>query len=157
MLLTDILDPACVIVPMKSADKRSAIEELVNVLADQGQTDDRARLLAAVMEREATRSTGIGNAMAIPHGKCPCVDRLVMAIGRPAQPIDFDAIDGKPVSLIVLLASPIDQTGPHIQALARISRLMSQEAVRLRLVAAQSGAELYSILQRQETATDPRP
>jgi len=150
VILTDILDPECVIVPMHATEKRSAIEELVNVLAQAGKTDDAPRLLAAVLDREATRTTGIGNGLAIPHGKCASVSSLVMAIGKPAQPIDFEAIDGKPVSLIVLLASPFDQTGPHIQALARISRLMTIEAFRLRLLEAETGEQLYEGLRRQE-------
>jgi fructose-specific phosphotransferase system IIA component len=150
VVLTDILDAACVVVPMQAADKRSAIEELVNVLADHGKTADRAKLLAAVMEREATRSTGIGNGLGIPHGKSASVSRLVMAIGKPGQPIDFDSVDGKPVTLIVLLASPPDQTGPHIQALARISRLMTIESFRHRLIQSPSAEELYRTLQQQE-------
>lgn len=150
MLLSDILDPACVVVPMKSTDKRSAIEELVVVLDEHGKTSDPDRLLAAVMEREATCSTGIGNGLAIPHGKSTTVKELAMAIGKPAKPIDFESVDGQPVSLVVLLASPPDQTGPHIQALARISRLMTIEPFRLRLIQAQSGEELYAAIQRQE-------
>ncbi|MDD4892017.1 MAG: PTS sugar transporter subunit IIA [Phycisphaerae bacterium] len=157
MQLTEILDPACVIVPMKATDKRSAIEELVAVLADCGKTKDRGKLLSAVMEREATRSTGIGNGLAIPHGKTAAVDQLVMAVGKPAQPIYFDSVDGKPVTLMVLLASPLDQTGPHIQALARISRLMTIEPFRLRLLAAPTASDLYAMLQRQESEmTDHR-
>ncbi|MCG3181878.1 MAG: PTS system fructose-specific EIIABC component [Phycisphaerae bacterium] len=150
MVLTEILDPNCILAPMKASDKRGAIEELVAVLADQGKTSDKAKLLQAVMEREATRTTGIGNGLAIPHGKSASVSALVMAIGKPASPIEFEAIDGKPVSLIVLLASPFDQTGPHIQALARISRLMTIESFRDRLIAAESGQALFSIIQRQE-------
>jgi len=150
VVLTEILDLACVVVPMQAGDKRAAIEELVNVLAEHGKTTDRAKLLAAVMEREATRSTGIGNGLAIPHGKSSSVSDLVMAIGKPAKPIDFESVDGKPVTLIVLLASPLDQTGPHIQALARISRLMTIEPFRLRLLAADSAATLYATLERQE-------
>lgn len=150
MLLTEILDPACVVVPMNAGDKRTAIEELVDLLATCGKADDPARLLAAVMEREATRSTGIGNGLAIPHGKSASVNELVMAIGKPAKPIDFESIDGQPVSLIILLASPLDQTGPHIQALARISRLMTIEPFRLRLLQVSSGDELYESLRKQE-------
>lgn len=151
MVLTEILDPAGIIVPMKATDKRSAIDELVGALAAAGKTSDREKLLSAVMEREATRTTGIGNGLAIPHGKSDSVSDLVMAIGKPAQPIDFDAIDGKPVSLIVLLASPYDQTGPHIQALARISRLMTIESFRQRLIDASSAQQLYSAIQQQES------
>ena len=151
MLLTDILAPNCVLVPMQAADKRAAIEELVNLLADAGKSNDRAKLLAAVMEREATRSTGIGNGLAIPHGKSATVTQLTMAIGKPAQPIEFESIDGRPVSLIVLLASPPDQTGPHIQALARVSRLMTIESFRIKLMATTSPDELYELLRKQES------
>ena len=150
MVLTEILDPKCVIVPMQATQKRQAIEELVDRLAEQGRTSDRDKLLAAVMEREATRTTGIGNGLAIPHGKCSSVSDLVMAIGKPKTPIDFEAIDGKPVSLIVLLASPFDQTGPHIQALARISRLMTIESFRQRLIEANSADALFDMIRRQE-------
>jgi fructose-specific phosphotransferase system IIA component len=152
VVLTEILDPKCIVVPIKATDKRSAIEELVNVLADAGKTDDAGKLLSAVLEREATRTTGIGNGLAIPHGKSASVSDLVMAIGKPTadKPIDFDAIDSKPVSLIVLLASPFDQTGPHIQALARISRLMTIESFRQRLMDAESADALYAAIREQE-------
>lgn len=156
MLLTDILDPACVVVPMQATDKRAAIEELVNALADAGRSTDRAKLLQAVLEREATRSTGVGNGLAIPHGKSSSVSGLAVAIGRPAAPIAFDSVDSKPVSLIVLLASAPEQTGPHIQALARISRLMTIEPFRLRLLQAGNASDLYSILQQQESRLDGR-
>ena len=151
MLLTDIMTPNCVLVPMRAAEKRAAIEELVDVLVETGQSTDRAKLLAAVMEREATRSTGIGNGLAIPHGKSATVKHLTMAIGKPAQPIEFESIDGKPVSLIVLLASPPDQTGPHIQALARVSRLMTIESFRIKLMQTTSPGELYELLRKQES------
>src|ERR1700683_1301181 len=128
MRLTEILKPQNIKVPLAATTKNEAIAELVQLLADNGQITDAKKVLDAVLEREATRTTGIGNGLAIPHGKCSGVDHLVVAIGKPEKPIEFDAIDGRPVNLIVLLASPPDQTGPHIQALARISRLMTVEA-----------------------------
>src|SRR3984957_10813137 len=124
MQLTDILKPGNIKVPLAAKTKNEAIAELVQVLADNGQITDAKKVLDAVLEREATRTTGIGNGLAIPHGKCPGTDHLVMAIGKPLTPIDFNSIDGKPVSLVWLLTSPPDKTGPHIHALARISRLM---------------------------------
>lgn len=151
MLLTDILDSSCVKVPMAATDKRGTIEELVNALADHGDVTDRKALLNAVMEREATRTTGIGTGLAIPHGKSPSVTKLVMAIGKPAKPIDFDSIDHKPVSLVVLLASPPDKAGPHIQALARISRLMTIESFRDALDKATTSQQVYEVIARQET------
>ena len=101
----------------------------------------------------ATRTTGIGQGLAIPHGKSDSVTRLVMAIGKPATPIEFQSIDKQPVQLIVLLASPPDRTSDHIQALARISRLMTMRDFRERVYAAQDAEELYSLLESQELAT----
>ena len=119
--------------------KAEAIGELVTLLADNGELTDPKKVLDAVLEREATRTTGIGNGLAIPHGKCTGTDHLVMAIGRPGTPIDFQAIDGRPVNLIWLLASPPDKTGPHIHALARISRLMTIDKFRHALAESQDG------------------
>jgi len=100
--------------------------------------------------REQTRSTGIGSGIAIPHGKCKAVKELVMAIGIAHEPIDFESVDDKPVTIVILLVSPTDQTGPHIQALARISRLMLDEQFRQSLEKAGSAEELYELLSKKE-------
>ena len=151
MILTQILQPTCVKVPLEGADKESAIIELVDLLAASNQLIDKERVLDAVLVREQTRSTGIGSSIAIPHGKCNGVDELVMAIGIAKTAIEFDSIDGKPVSIIVLLASPIDHTGPHIQALARISRLMLDEDFKQRLLNSESPEELYELISKKES------
>lgn len=151
MKLTDVLKPNCVKVPLAGGDSTAVIEELVELLASAGLLGNRRLVLQAVLEREARRSTGIGHGLAIPHGKTTECDRLVIAIGKPAQPIDFNAIDGKPVSLIALLASPLDQTGPHIQALARISRLMTIDSVRSAMLQAQTADELYRVIANHES------
>jgi mannitol/fructose-specific phosphotransferase system IIA component (Ntr-type) len=102
------------------------------------------------MIREQTRSTGIGSGIAIPHGKCAGVKELVMAIGIISDPIDFDSIDHKPVSIIVLLVSPMDRTGPHIQALARISRLLLDEELKAKMEKATSAAQVYELISTKE-------
>ncbi|MBW8036144.1 MAG: PTS sugar transporter subunit IIA [Planctomycetes bacterium] len=150
MILTQILQPTCVKVPLEGVDKESAIIELVDLLAASNQLVDKESVLEAVLVREQTRSTGIGSSIAIPHGKCSGVDELVMAIGIAHNPIEFDSIDGKPVSIIVLLASPIDRTGPHIQALARISRLMLDEDFKQKLQNSDSPEELYELISKKE-------
>ena len=152
MRLTEILKAQNIKVPLTSASKSDAIKELVDLLAANGEVSDSRRVLDSVLERESTRTTGIGNGLAIPHGKCTGTDHLVMAIGRPQQPIDFQAIDGRPVNLIWLLASPPDKTGPHIHALARISRLMTIEKFRQALAAATSSQQLYDAIVQQEAA-----
>ena len=121
MRLTEILKPQNIKVPLVATTKNEAIAELVQLLADSGQITDAKKVLDAVLERESTRTTGIGNGLAIPHGKCSGTPDLVMAIGKPASPIDFQSIDGRPVTVIWMLTSPPDKTGPHIHALARIS------------------------------------
>ena len=135
MRLLEILKPENVKVPLEATTKNDAIAELVNLLAKNGSVTDARKVLDAVLERESTRTTGIGNGLAIPHGKCAGTKELVMAIGKAATPIDFQAIDGRPVTLIWLLTSPPDKTGPHIHALARISRLMTIDKFRQNLMA----------------------
>lgn len=119
MILTRILRPSCIKVPVESRDKKSVITELVDLLDANRLLSDRDVALQSVLAREQTRSTGIGGRIAIPHGKCKAVSELVIALGIAQQPIDFDSIDGKPVTIIILLISPADQTGPHIQAWPR--------------------------------------
>jgi fructose-specific phosphotransferase system IIA component len=152
MRLTEILKPQNIKVPLASQAKAAAIGELVAMLAENGEVTDAKRVLDAVLEREATRTTGIGNGLAIPHGKCTGTDHLVMAIGRPATPIDFQAIDGRPVSLIWLLTSPPDKTGPHIHALARISRLMTIDRFRQALNEAKTAQEIFDTIVKQENS-----
>jgi len=152
MRLTEILKPQNILTPMSATTKNQAIGELVALLAKNGEIQDANSVLNAVLEREMTRTTGIGNGLAIPHGKCSGTSQLVMAIGKLTTPIDFQAIDGRPVNLIWLLTSPPDKTGPHIHALARISRLMTSDKFRQALTQAKSAQEIYDVIVQQENA-----
>src|SRR6266550_3576123 len=150
MRLTEILKPQNIKTPLEATTKSEAIGELVSLLSANAEVSDAKKVLDAVLERESTRTTGIGNGLAIPHGKCTGTDHLVMAIGRPKTPIDFQAIDGRPVSLIWLLTSPPDKTGPHIHALARISRLMTIDRFRHALAEAATPQEIFDAIVKQE-------
>jgi fructose-specific phosphotransferase system IIA component len=150
MTLTQILQPTCVKVPLESKDKKCVITELVDLLDASHLLLDRTMALEAVQAREQTRSTGIGSGIAIPHGKCKAVKELVMAIGIAHEPIDFESVDGKPATIVILLVSPVDQTGPHIQALARISRLMLDEEFKHELETSESPEQVYEILSNKE-------
>ncbi|HNO76562.1 MAG TPA: PTS sugar transporter subunit IIA [Phycisphaerae bacterium] len=150
MKLSDILSPESIRVPLASHEKIDAITELVDVLDTCGKLTDKQAVLRAVLEREETRSTGIGFGLAVPHGKSIACTSLVMALGLPETPIDFGSSDGEPVELIALLASPPDKTGPHIQALARISRLMLLGKFRKEVLAAKTPDEVYAILVKHE-------
>ncbi len=145
MKITDILSPTAVTVPLRSTEKKAVIDELVDVLDGAGLIEDPETLKRVVWDREQQRSTGIGDGLAIPHGKSSCAKDLVIAVGRPATPIDFDAVDGQPVQLVVLLASPPDRTAEHIQALGRISRMLSKREVRQAAYAAESAEDLYRL------------
>ncbi|MCK4340504.1 MAG: PTS sugar transporter subunit IIA [Phycisphaerae bacterium] len=151
MELSKLLTPDRICVPLQAADKTGAITELIDLLAEGGVLLNRDAALDAVLTREAERTTGIGYGLAIPHGKSDGCDRLIMAAGKPASPVDFQSLDGRPVSFIVLLISPPDQTGPHIQALAKISRLMNIEEFREAVDQAATANELHQAIATSES------
>jgi mannitol/fructose-specific phosphotransferase system IIA component (Ntr-type) len=150
MKITSVLKETCVRVPLKATDKTAAITELVDVLDETGQLVNRDDVLGAVLNREQTRSTGIGLGLAVPHGKSHGCNSLAMAIGKPAVPLEFDAIDGRPCQFIVLLTSPVDKTGPHIQALAGISRLWQNEGFRRQILEATTAEELFAAIKEHD-------
>ena len=151
MRLIDILRADCVKLPLAATTKQEAIYELVDLLADRGIIANREELKNTVWQREMTRTTGIGHGVAIPHGKVSDCKSLTLAIGKTSKPIEFNAVDKKPVELIFLLVSPIDQTGPHIQALASISRLLINPSFRAAVRGASSSQELYRYIETQES------
>ncbi len=146
MQISDILDLNCVIVPLQADNKTQAITEMVRHLDKTGHIRDFNIALKAVLERESVRSTGVGQKFAIPHGKTNAADNLVMAVARTEKPIEFQSVDNQPVELIFLLISPTGRTGPHIQALARISRIMTDPVLHDRIWAAYTAEELYNCL-----------
>jgi fructose-specific phosphotransferase system IIA component len=150
MLLTEILTEKRIKAPLLATTKQEAIAELLDLLVADGAIADRDKALAAVMDRENTRTTGIGNHIAIPHGKTTAVSELAMAIGLAATPIEFESIDHRPVSLVILVVSPLDQTGPHIQALAHISRLLSNDPFRNKLIAAPNAHDAMKLIKAEE-------
>lgn len=152
MKLLDILSVDCIKVPAEATDKQGVINELVDMLALRGKVAQPAALKEAVWTREQTRTTGIGHGLAIPHGKSAGVNSLAIAIAKPTPPMEFAAIDGKPVRLVILLASPPDKTSDHIQALAGISKLMSIEEFRQKVYATTTAVELYELFKSQEAA-----
>lgn len=150
MLLSDLLSPERIRIPLTAHSKEELLRELVGVVTGSDRKEDREDVLRAVREREAVLSTGIGHGVAIPHGKSSAVDELRMAAGRVAEPIEFDALDGQPVSLVFLLVGPESAAGPHIKALSRISRIVRRDDVRERLIAAQTPEEFLRALQDAE-------
>jgi len=132
-------------VRLASTDRKSAIYELVDALAEAGSISDRDTIKELVWERELQRTTGIGEGLAIPHARCDKLESLVMAMGRPRTPIDFASPDKRPVELVILLVSPSDNTADHIQALGRISRLMVDRTFREAAYATETSQELFDL------------
>ena len=152
MLLTELLAADRVRVPLAAESKDAVLEELVAILHASGAVTDPAAVLRAVHHREAQLSTGIGNGVAIPHGKAEGVEGLTMAAGISAGPVDFAALDGQPVRLFFLLVGPESAAGAHVKALSRISRLVRSEETRRRLVEAASPGEFMALISDAEAA-----
>jgi fructose PTS system EIIBC or EIIC component len=150
MRLTDIIKPANVKVPLAATNKTDAIKELINLLADHGDVADAAKVLGVVLDREATRTTGIGYGLAIPHGKTAGTSAVTMAIGKCSTPIDFQAIDGRPVSIVWLLVSPPDKSVVHIATLARITKLMMKDKFRIEMNRATEADAVLKLIAQEE-------
>lgn len=150
MLLTELLTADRIKVPLGSSTKHDVLRELVSLVAA-GQTPAvAAAILTAVLEREAVLSTGVGAGVAIPHGKTPVVDQLVMAAGVVRSPLEFDALDGEPVELFFMLVGPESASGAHVKALSRISRLLRREQLRNGLRASETSHEFLDIVRASE-------
>ena len=150
MKLTEILTKSRIDLDLAAHDKDEIIERLVDLVALDLEKVDREPVLKAVQAREELMSTGVGNGVAIPHCKTDAVDSIVAAFGRCCEPVDYDALDGKPVSLVFLLVGPEDAAGPHIKALSRISRLLSYDEFRTRLTRAKTAEEILDAISDEE-------
>lgn len=152
MLLTELLKPERIKIPLTSTGKDDLLRELVDVIDSHVALDDPEDVLRAVREREEVLSTAIGNGVAIPHGKSGSVPALALAAGVTREGVNFDALDGRPVNLFFLLVGPDSAAGDHVKALSRISRLLRRDSFRARLAEASSPEEFYSILVEAEAA-----
>lgn len=150
VLLSDLLTPERIRVPMSAVDKCGAIRELVRLLAECS-GGDYHDLLAAVEEREGVLSTGIGHGVAVPHGRSAALRRLFLICGSSPHPIPFDALDGEPLRLFFLLVGPEAAAGQHVRALSRIARSVRRDAVRDRLVRARTPDDFLQALLEAES------
>jgi mannitol/fructose-specific phosphotransferase system IIA component (Ntr-type) len=146
MIVSELLCRQSVLVPLNAVDLQRAVAALVEVLAVPGSAASRAAIRAAVMAREAAGSTGIGSGVAIPHARIPGLPRTVMAAGRAVRPIDFSSSDGKPVSLVFLLAIPAEDPHSYLPVLAGLSRLASDERLLRRLARAAGPDEFFDLV-----------
>ena len=150
MKITTFLKREFIIKELQAATKEAVLAELAAVLMPAGSTDDQDNMVRVLMDRERLGSTGIGDGIAIPHGKIGGLDDLRIAIGRSHQGVDFNALDGKPAHLFFLLMVPENSAGQHLKVLARISRLLKDNVLRKNLMEAKSAAELFNLLVEQD-------
>ena len=135
-----------ILLGLNGSTKGDVIDELLDFMVETGKISDRKAAYKAVSEREKKMSTGMHHGIAIPHGKTDTVNSLVAVIGVKKEGIDFDALDKELSRIFVMTVSPANRAGPHIQFLAEISRLLNEEAVRDRIVAAESVEDIYNVV-----------
>lgn len=145
MTLTDLLAPQAVISPLRANGKKQALLELAVHAAHLTGLPERD-LFEALQQRERLGSTGIGDGIAIPHGRMPGIERLVGLFARADRPIDFEALDGQPVDLIFVLIAPEGAGADHLKALARVARVLRNPAVLEQVRAVRDPAAIYAIL-----------
>ncbi len=150
MKLADLLNKDLIKVPLDKKNKEEVIGELIDILVENGKVKNRAAVVKAVMEREKVMSTGVGDGVAIPHGKADGVNDVVAAFGISKQEINFLSIDEKPVHLVFLLIASPDATGPHLKALSRVSRLLNKKEFRTKLLYAKSSSDVLEMIREEE-------
>jgi len=150
MKLLEILSPTVVKVGIKSLDKEEAFEELIDLLVQAGKVKDRERALQAIYTREEMRSTGIGNGVAIPHGKDESIEQITAAAGTSTEGIEFDAIDGQPVHLVFLVLAEANNPGPHLQTLSEIATCLNVPETYEKLIHARTPGDFLGVLEQSD-------
>jgi PTS system nitrogen regulatory IIA component len=149
MKIVEFLRPECVIDSLTGQTGQAVLAELCRPLA-QTQRADGQRLLETLLEREKLGSTGIGEGVAIPHGKVPGLPALMASFGRAPAGVDFRAIDGKPTYLFFALFAPENSAGAHLKALARISRIFKNPGFRETILKAADAGEIFRLIEAED-------
>ena len=150
MKITEFLDKKGIKLDMQSTEKEDALKELVELLAEVKDIGDKKVILKALVERESLGSTGIGQGIAIPHGKTDKLKEIVAVLGISRGGVNFEALDGEAVYLFFLLVAPKDNPGPHLKALAQISRLLRDSFFCELIKRCQTAEEVYELIQKEE-------
>jgi PTS system nitrogen regulatory IIA component len=148
--ITDFLTEQTVIPSLASRHKNAALQEMAEGLVSYHRQLDKQKVLAVLLDREKISTTAIGEGVAIPHGKLPGVDRVIGMFARSPEGVDFASLDGGPTHLFFVLIAPENAAADHLKALARISRLLKDEAFRRRLMEGQTGQELFSVIAEED-------
>lgn len=154
MPLTDFLTPEAVVPSLRVASKKQALQDVAAKAAELSGLSER-EIFDTLLQRERLGSTGIGQGIAIPHGKVPSISRVYGLFARLATPVDFESVDGQPVDLVFVLLAPEHAGADHLKALAKISRLLRDPGVVAKLRGTDDPQGLYAIL--TEPAANPAP
>ncbi len=150
MKIVDILPVERIKIPLGYRSKEEIITEMVELISSSGKDIDFPNVLKSILNRERTMSTGIGGGVAIPHGKSSGVQEVTASFGVIPEGVDFESLDGEPVYLFFLIASPEGPAGPHLKTLSLISRLIEQDSIKKKLLQATTPEEAYTILAEGE-------
>ena len=152
MNIAELLDYAAVETNVSAENKEALLEEMTHVMLRSAPDLDYAQVLSVLQERERLGSTGIGDGVAIPHGKIANIKRMYLAFGRSVKGVDFDSMDGKPAHLFFLLIAPEESISTHLKTLARISKLLKKKQVRTQLLEAENAEVIYKIICSEDGA-----
>ncbi len=150
MKLTDLITEKTIIPEFKSSNKTDIINELIDLFKDDPRVKNLEKVRETVLEREKIMSTGVGKNFAIPHGKTDAVDDVVCAFGRSTQPIEYQSLDDQPVHIVFLIVGQDNQVSLHIKLLSRISRMMTNDDFRAKLINAKTTQEILAIFKKEE-------
>lgn len=150
MKIMELLSAESIILDLQASDKKSAVVELVGCLQKTGKVKNAESVIEVVLEREKLGSTGIGQGVAIPHGKTDDVSEQSGVLGISKKGIEFNSLDGELVNIIFLLAGPIEVAGQHLKALSRISRLFKDKYLRQAIKDAASVEEIIEIIKHED-------
>ncbi len=152
MKIMSILDPKCIILPLKGKEKKEIIRELIDVLVQNKKIKekDKEEVFRCVMEREKLGSTGVGLGVAIPHGRTQAVDKIVAALGISPEGVEFDTLDGEPVHFAFLIVSPLEATSDYLRAISYVARLFKDKFFREALKNASSVEEAVKIIKQED-------
>lgn len=146
MKISEIIDRDNIIPELSAKDKKGVLGELAEVISRHDPSIDKGLLVKVLVEREHLGSTGIGDGVAIPHGKLSSVRRPVISFGRSTEGLDFDSMDGQPAYLFFLLLAPENSSGVHLQVLTKIARILKSRSFRKELMQAHTKEELYQTI-----------
>ena len=146
MKLSEIINENNIIPELKAKDKKGVLEELGEVISNHEPSVDKGGLVKVLVERERLGTTGIGDGVAIPHGKINSINHPIISFGRSKKGLDFDSMDGQPAYLFFLLVAPENSSGVHLQALAKIAKILKSSTFRKKLMESRTRKELYETI-----------